>query len=265
MRLNVASCISFKSSSWIEVRRSVGICLWIGVGLLLILSCEDSGITEGEVTIPDEVSFNLHIRPILSDNCFACHGPDANKREAGLRLDIEKEAFKTLQDNPQAHTIVPGNVNRSEVYSRIISNDPNDQMPPPESNLTLSDHQIQLIEKWIKQGAVYEPHWAFIPPQLSALPKVKSTSWVRNEIDYFILREQENQRLAPNKEADKETLLRRLSLDLTGLPPSLDLMERFMTDDSPESYESLVDELLASKTYGEKMAVHWMEIGRAHV
>jgi len=234
----------------------------LGIGISLLLSCENTGSKEGAVTLPDEVSYNLHIRPILSDNCFACHGPDANKREAGLRLDMEEGSFKTLQDNPQAHTIVPGNVNRSEVYSRIISNDPNDQMPPPESNLTLSDHQIQLIEKWIKQGAVYEPHWAFIPPQLSALPKVKSTSWVRNEIDYFILREQENQRLAPNKEADKETLLRRLSLDLTGLPPSMDLMERFMTDDSPESYESLVDELLASKTYGEKMAVHWMDVAR---
>lgn len=239
---------------------------WLGIyllaGILLLHACGESGSAGEDGSIPDQISYNLHIRPILSDNCFACHGPDANKREAGLRLDIEEDAFKTLQDNPQAHTIVRGNVKRSEVYLRIVSNDANEQMPPPESNLALTDYQVRLIEKWIKQGAVYEPHWAFTPPQSAALPKVKSTSWVRNEIDYFILKEQENRRLVPNKEADKETLLRRLSLDLTGLPPSLDLMERFMADNSPEAYESLVDELLASKAYGEKMAVHWMDVAR---
>ncbi|HSI76388.1 MAG TPA: DUF1549 domain-containing protein, partial [Lunatimonas sp.] len=263
MRLNVSRRNCFKSLFWTEVRRGIAIYLLLGLGLwLLFTACEKSNIRVEEGNLPDQVSYNLHIRPILSDNCFACHGPDANKREAGLRLDIEKEAFKTLQDNPQAHTIVPGNIKRSEVYTRIVSNDPSEQMPPPESNLALSNHQIRLIEKWIKQGAAYEPHWAFIPPQSPEIPKVKFNSWVRNDIDYFILKEQENRSLDPNKEADKETLLRRLSLDLTGLPPSLDLMERFMGDNSSVAYESLVDELLASKAYGEKMAVHWMDVAR---
>ncbi|WP_158860337.1 PSD1 and planctomycete cytochrome C domain-containing protein [Lunatibacter salilacus] len=263
MRLNLILRNCSKYLFWIEVRRRIAIYPLLGLSLwLLLTSCEKSDIKVEDGKLPDQISYNLHIRPILSDNCFACHGPDANKREAGLRLDIEKEAFKTLQDNPQAHTIVPGDIKRSEVYKRIVSNDANDQMPPPESNLALSDHQIRLIEKWIKQGAAFEPHWAFIPPQSPELPKVKSNSWVKNEIDYFILKEQENQGLNPNKEADKETLLRRLSLDLTGLPPSLNLMERFMADNSPEAYESLVDELLASNAYGEKMAVHWMDVAR---
>lgn len=250
------------NSGQISRVKSVWVSHCLLAGIFLLHACGESGTTGEGGSIPEQVSYNLHIRPILSDNCFACHGPDANKREAGLRLDIEEEAFKTLQDNPEAHTIVPGNVKRSEVYLRIVSNDPNEQMPPPESNLVLTDYQIRLIEKWIKQGAAYEPHWAFIPPKPQALPKVKSTSWPRNEIDYFILKEQENRRLVPNNEADKETLLRRLSLDLTGLPPSMDLMERFMADNSPEAYESLVDELLESKAYGEKMAVHWMDVAR---
>ena len=232
------------------------------LGILFLHACGESGSSGEEGSIPDQISYNLHIRPILSDNCFACHGPDANKREAGLRLDIAEEAFKTLQDNPQGHTIVPGNIRRSEVYARVVSTDPSEQMPPPESNLALTTHQIKLIEKWIKQGAVYEPHWAFIPPQSPALPPVKLASWANNEIDYFILAQQENRRLSPNDEADKETLLRRLSLDLTGLPPSLELMEQFMANKSQDAYESLVDELLASNAYGEKMAVHWMDVAR---
>nr|MBI1228556.1 DUF1553 domain-containing protein [Cytophagales bacterium] len=231
------------------------------IGCLLLFACERGG-SVGADSIPDQISYNLHIRPILSDNCFACHGPDANKREAGLRLDIEKEAFKTLKDNPKAHTLVPGNSNQSEVYRRLVSTDLNEKMPPPESNLALTSHQIKLIEKWIKQGAVYEPHWAFIPPKSPELPAVKLTTWPNNGIDYFILQEQEKRRLLPNAEADKETLLRRLCLDLTGLPPTLDQMERFMLDTSEDAYESMVDELLASSAYGEKMAVHWMDVAR---
>lgn len=246
---------------WVrKVRSTIGVYLLLGI--LLLHACGKSRPTGEEERLPDQVSYNLHIRPILSDNCFACHGPDANKREAGLRLDIEKEAFKTLQDNPKAHAIVPGDVKRSELYARVVSTDRSEQMPPPESNLTLSKHQITLIEKWIKQGAAYEPHWAFMAPQSPALPNVKLSSWAHNEIDYFILTEQENRRLVPNGEADKETLLRRLSLDLTGLPPSLKLMERFLSNQSENAYEALVDELLSSKAYGEKMAVHWMDVAR---
>ncbi|EON76497.1 hypothetical protein ADIS_2947 [Lunatimonas lonarensis] len=212
--------------------------------------------------IPDQVSYNLHIRPILSDNCFACHGPDANKREAGLRLDLADEAFAALRDTPGSHAFVPGMPKESEAYRRMVSDDPMERMPPPGSNLILSEREIKLIEKWIRQGANYEPHWAFIPPVKAALPKVKESKWPKNEIDYFILREQEARSLLPNLEASKEMILRRLSFDLTGLPPSVELQDRFLADQRPDAYDQLVDELLGGKHYGERMAVHWMDVAR---
>ncbi|WP_209328819.1 PSD1 and planctomycete cytochrome C domain-containing protein [Lunatimonas salinarum] len=215
-----------------------------------------------ESGMPDQVSYNLHIRPILSDNCFACHGPDANKREAGLRLDTEDDAFKVLKDNPSRYAIVAGNPDDSELFHRIVSTDPLEKMPPPTSNLALSDREVALIEKWIKQGARYEPHWAFVSPAKAALPTVKESSWPYNEIDFFIQEAQEQRGLKPNAQASKEMILRRLSFDLTGLPPSVELQDRFLADDRPEAYTRLVEELLASDRFGERMAVHWMDIAR---
>ena len=231
--------------------------------MLFLPSCEQ-GVDGGVETtkIPDQISYNFHIRPILSDNCFACHGPDANKREAGLRLDIGEEAFKALSETPGAHGLVPGKPKESEAYRRVVSDDPSVQMPPPESNLKLTDREIRLIEKWIRQGAVYEPHWAFVPPQKPELPVVSNTDWPVNEIDYFILAKQEESGMKPNSPAEKEALLKRLSLDLTGLPPSVEQMDAFLADKSSEAYDKLVDELLASPAYGEKMAVYWMDIAR---
>ena len=231
--------------------------------MLFLPSCEQ-GVDGGVETtkIPDQISYNFHIRPILSDNCFACHGPDANKREAGLRLDIGEEAFKALSETPGAHGLVPGKPKESEAYRRVVSDDPSVQMPPPESNLKLTDREIRLIEKWIRQGAVYEPHWAFVPPQKPELPAVSNTDWPVNEIDYFILAKQEESGMKPNSPAEKEALLKRLSLDLTGLPPSVEQMDAFLADKSSEAYDKLVDELLASPAYGEKMAVYWMDIAR---
>ena len=216
----------------------------------------------GDAPLPDQISYNFDIRPILSDNCFACHGPDANKREAGLRLDIAAEAYKALQENPTAHALVPGKPELSAVYQRISSQDTTQQMPPAGSNLKLTSREIQLIRKWIKQGARYESHWAFVPPKKPALPQIKQKDWVRNEIDYFILEKQEQKGLSPNPEADKERLLKRLSLDLTGLPPSLDLMDRFLADSSAGAYEKVVDELLQNPAYGEKMALSWLDVAR---
>ena len=133
-----------------------------------------------DAPLPDQISYNFDIRPILSDNCFACHGPDANKREAGLRLDIAAEAYKALQENPTAHALVPGKPELSAVYQRISSQDTTQQMPPAGSNLKLTSREIQLIRKWIKQGARYESHWAFVPPKKPALPQIKEKDWVRN-------------------------------------------------------------------------------------
>lgn len=212
--------------------------------------------------LPAQVDFNYHIRPILSDKCFTCHGPDANQRKADLRLDTEKGAFAALKDAPDQFALVPGNRKASVLYHRIVSNDTTELMPPPESKLALTQREIRLIGKWIDQGAEYQKHWAFIPPSKTGLPEVSRTSWAKNEIDHFILEKLEENGLAPNQEADKERLLKRVSLDLTGLPPSLDLQEQFLADNSPDAYEKVVDELLKDPHYGEKMAIQWLDVAR---
>jgi hypothetical protein len=227
----------------------------------ILLGCGERS-SEEDLPIPDQVSYNLHIRPILSENCFACHGPDANKREAGLRLDVPEEAFKALESSSGIFALVPKSPLESHAYIRLISTDETEQMPPPGSNLKLTDREIALIEKWIKQGAVYQPHWAFIPPRKDALPNIKDKNWPKNPIDYYVLAAQEGRGLRPNPHADREQLLRRVTFDLTGLPPSLDEMERFLSDKEDGAYERVVESLLASKAYGEKMAVHWMDISR---
>lgn len=230
-----------------------------------IQSCNDNSESHltAQETIPDLISYNFDIRPILSDKCYACHGPDANKREAGLRLDLAESAYKALKDNPKAHALVPGKPQLSEVFLRISSRDTATMMPPASSNLPkLTAHEINLIEKWIKQGAKYEKHWAFVAPESPAIPAVKLKEWPKNEIDYFILHKQEQKGLAPNQEADRERLLKRVSLDITGLPPGLEMMDRFLADKSTNAYEKIVDQLLQSPAYGEKMAVHWMDVAR---
>ncbi|MGV3587199.1 MAG: PSD1 and planctomycete cytochrome C domain-containing protein [Adhaeribacter sp.] len=215
-----------------------------------------------EEKLPEKISYNFDVRPILSDNCFACHGPDANKREAGLRLDIAKEAYKALEENPTAHALVPGKPELSAVFQRISSEDTAMVMPPAGSNLKLTPREIKIIQKWIKQGAKYESHWAFVPPKKPAVPQVKQQDWPRNAIDYFILAKQEQKGLKPNPEADKERLLKRVSLDLIGLPPTLEMMDRFLADTSANAYEKIVDELLQNPAYGEKMAVSWLDVAR---
>src|SRR5690606_33014157 len=178
-------------------------------GLCIISSCRSGGeASMQEIPIPDDVSYNLHIRPILSDNCFACHGPDANKREAGLRLDLAEEAYKSLKENPDAHAIVPGSPKSSEAFLRMITEDSSLMMPPPESNLQLTEREIRLIRKWIEQGAEFESHWAFTPPAKSKLPKMEDEGWPINELDYFILKQPEEHGCSPNPEAEKQMLLR---------------------------------------------------------
>jgi hypothetical protein len=212
--------------------------------------------------LPEEVSFNNHIRPILSDRCFSCHGPDENKREAGLRLDTEKDAYAVLKDTKGVHGIVPGNPQASGVFLRLIAEDPAERMPPLASNLSLTRHELDLIEKWIRQGAKYEKHWAFIPPKKHPLPSVVDKSWPVNEIDYFVLSKLEASSLEPNEKASKENLLRRVSLEVTGLPPTLADMDRFLNDVSPDAYEKLIDRLLRAPAYGERMALQWLDISR---
>jgi hypothetical protein len=227
---------------------------------LVINACKNS---HDDNALPETVSYNFDIRPILSDKCYACHGPDGNKRKAGLRLDIADSAFAPLKETKGAFALVPGKPEQSEVYKRISSDDPTYQMPVPESHLgLLSEHQIALIKKWIEQGAKYERHWAFTPPVKKPLPKVDDKKWVKNEIDYFTLSKMKEKGLTPNEEADKERLLKRVTEDLTGLPPSIQAMDDFLNDKSDNAYEKAVDRLLQSTAYGEKMAVHWLDVAR---
>jgi hypothetical protein len=222
-------------------------------------SCKDKGSIAG---VSDSVDYNLHIRPILSDRCFKCHGPDANQRKAHLRLDTPEGAMASLKDNPAAHVIAPGSPEYSEVFLRISSLDTAVIMPPAKSNLKLSQEEIDLIKRWIEQGAVYKPHWAFIPPKESPLPEVSDESWPANEIDQFTLAKMDLNGLTPNPEADYERILKRLSFDITGLPPSLEIQDKFAKDHSEEAYEAMVDYLLAQPTYGERMALYWMDVAR---
>ena len=212
--------------------------------------------------LPAQVDFNVHIRPILSDRCFKCHGPDAKQRQANLRLDIPDSAFGALKESPGLFAIVPGKPEESQVYHRIISADTAERMPPPSSNLVLTEYEIRLIEKWIKQGAAYKPHWAFITPQPQQLPETENKKWAKNEIDHFILATMESIDLSPNEQADKERLLKRVCFDLTGLPVTIEMQERFLNDNAANAYEKIVDELLANKHYGEKMAVNWLDAAR---
>ncbi|MCE6991321.1 PSD1 and planctomycete cytochrome C domain-containing protein [Dyadobacter sp. CY323] len=230
---------------------------------LTFQSCNTSTSSQAaEEKLPEQVSYNFDIRPILSDKCLACHGPDANKREAGLRLDDPQSAFKALQENPKAHALIAGKPELSQVYLRITTEDTALKMPPPASNLKLSQREVDLIEKWIKQGAKYEKHWAFVAPKKPAVPEVDREDWPKNEIDHFVLEKQEQKGLEPNGEADKERLLKRLSLDLNGLPPTLKMMDEFIADKSANAYEKMVDQLLKNPSYGEKMAIHWLDLAR---
>jgi hypothetical protein len=223
-----------------------------------------NGLATSELnrTLPEVISFNYHVRPILSDRCYACHGPDRSKIEGGLSLLDPMRATAALGDHKDHFAIVPGEVTASTLVKRIYATDPTIIMPPPASNLTLDDYERAILQKWIEQGATYEDHWSFQPLQTPPAPAVKESSFVRNEIDRFILSRIESAGLSPNPEADKELLIRRLAFDLTGLPPSPEEIDQFLLDTDPDAYEQLVDRYLASSAYAENMAAQWMDVAR---
>ncbi len=210
--------------------------------------------------LPDQIDYNFHVKPIIADRCYACHGPDENKREANLRLDIQDNAYATLSSGA-GHAIVPGRINRSQLIHRILSDDPEFTMPNPESNLDLDAEEIAILIKWIKQGAKYKPHWAFTKPEQPLLPK-SGGEWARNEIDHFIAQKRERFQIKPSAEAQKEQLIRRLYFDLTGLPPTLEDLDQWITDPEPDYYDRLVDYLLTLPSFGERMAAHWLDVAR---
>lgn len=244
------------------MKKTIALLLFAGTMLVLLLPSCGGSSTSGE-QVPDIISYNYDVRPILSDKCFKCHGPDAGKREAGLRLDLVEEAMKPLQEHPEKRAIVPGKPDASELYHRITTNDTSLLMPQISSHLPrLSTGEVAIIKKWIEQGARYEKHWAFLPPQKPTLPAVGKKDWPVNEIDYFILEKMEQQGLTPNDPADKERLLKRLSMDLTGLLPTPEETDAFLKDASPNAYEKQVNRLLALPQYGEKMAIGWLDLSR---
>ena len=207
----------------------------------------------------EEIDFNRQIRPLLSRNCFPCHGHDAKHREGELRLDTRTDAIAKREGKP---AISPGKSSESALFLRIISDDPDMRMPPADSGSTLTAQEIQLLKQWIEQGAKYSSHWAFIKPLRKPKPKVNRADWPRNTIDYFVLARLESDRLTPSKEADRYTLIRRLGFDLTGLPPTQQQIKQFIEDKSPDAYEKLVDRLLQSRHYGERWARVWMDLAR---
>jgi hypothetical protein len=202
-----------------------------------------------------EISYNRDVRPILSDNCFACHGFDPKNRKADLRLD-------TFEGATSDGAIVPGDVAKSEVWSRIITGDEDEIMPPPKSHKTLTAAQKNTLKRWIESGAKYETHWSFMPLAVVRPPEVKTAAWAKNDLDRFILARLESEGLKPSAEATKENLIRRLSLDLTGLPPTLAEVDAFVADTSPQAFEKVVDRLLKSSHYGERMALDWLDAAR---
>jgi hypothetical protein len=206
------------------------------------------------------IDFVRDVRPILADKCFACHGPDESKREAGLRLDIAEGATAVLESGSRA--IVPGQPDDSDLVFRITAEEAELKMPPETSGKTLKPSEIETLRAWVEQGGEYKVHWAFVPPRRPALPAVGDPSWCANPIDFFVLARLEAEGLAPSPEADRTTLIRRLSLDLTGLPPTPEEVDAFVADASPEAMKDLVDRLLASPRYGERWARPWLDAAR---
>ncbi|MCC6587075.1 MAG: DUF1553 domain-containing protein [Bryobacterales bacterium] len=205
------------------------------------------------------VEFNRDIRPILSDKCFLCHGPDAKTRNVPLRLDVETTAKADLGGR---RAIVEGNPAQSTLIHRVTAEKPALRMPPVHTGMKLTDAEVARLRAWIEQGAKWQQHWSFIPPKRSDLPKVQNAAWVRNPIDVFVLERLERDGLKPNAEASEETLLRRVSLDLTGLPPTVAEMDAFLKDTSSNAYEKAVTRLLESPRYGERMAARWLDAAR---
>ncbi|MDX2250421.1 MAG: PSD1 and planctomycete cytochrome C domain-containing protein [Bacteroidia bacterium] len=210
--------------------------------------------------LPETPDYNYHIRPILSANCYVCHGPDSSSREANLRLDNFADATAPLEDGGFA--IVPGNAARSELLRRVSSHDPDLQMPPPKAKKVLSETEIELLRRWIDKGAEWKTHWSFIPPEKPRLPRKLKKAGATAVVDYFIEKELENRGLTPSPEADKNVQIRRLSYLLTGLPPTPEEVSAFLSDSSDNAYEKVVDRLLDSPHFGERWARHWMDLVR---
>jgi mono/diheme cytochrome c family protein len=230
------------------------------LGFLVVQAAAEGPTKRGSAKDAPPVDFARQIRPILSENCFTCHGPDPKQRKAKLRLDTREGAFAELRDGGFA--LVGGNPQKSMLLQRIRSKNPKERMPPAKTNKHLTPQQIDLLQKWIEQGASWSKHWAFVTPRRPDLPKITNKAWPHNALDHFILARLEAEGLQPSPPADRARLIRRVALDLTGLPPTPAEVDAFLADKSPNAYEKVVDRLLASPHFGERMALDWLDAAR---
>ncbi|MBT7918659.1 MAG: DUF1549 domain-containing protein, partial [Planctomycetaceae bacterium] len=226
---------------------------------IAILLLGISASTHATEAPSEKLQYNRDIRPILSHACFTCHGPDANAREAELRLDVRADVLRETESGTLP--VVPGKATTSELIKRITTADLSQRMPP-EGHTALTAEQIETLTLWINQGAEYQQHWAFITPTKVEIPTVINQSWTRNEIDNFVLARLEKSNLQPNAQADRETLIRRVAFDLTGLPPTLEEVDTFLANKQDNTYETMVDHFLESSAYGEHMARYWLDLAR---
>ena len=235
-----------------------------GCWLILIVTIKSRSeplvLLAAEPSLKPRVTFNRDIRPILSDKCFTCHGPDSAKRQAELRLDLRESAVKEREGSARAFS--PGSSSTSEALRRVISSNPDEVMPPPKSGAKLSSREIELLRRWLDDGAVYQTHWSFIPPHAAIPPVTEQSTGVRSPVDLFIRTRLDQERMKVSPEADRPTLLRRAAFDLTGLPPSLEELDEFTSDSSPDAFEKQIDRLLASPRFGERMATVWLDAAR---
>jgi mono/diheme cytochrome c family protein len=232
-----------------------------GVAWVVLMSLCSVALQAGTpVSSEPRVDFNRQIRPILSEHCFTCHGPDEGKRKAGLRLDRQEDAFLKLKSGQYA--LVAGKPESSTLVERILTKDPDEIMPPPQHGKPLLPAQIELLQQWVRQGAAWQQHWSFIVPTAPELPRVQDGKWARNAIDAFVLSRLESEGIKPNPEADPVSLQRRVTLDLTGLPPTVEEVDAFLADKRPDAYERLVDRLMDSKHYGERLGQNWLDLAR---
>ena len=233
----------------------------LGFGWVVFLGLWAAALEAGTGARPTPpVDFNRQIRPILSEHCFACHGPDEGKRKAGLRLDRQEDAFLKLKSGQYA--LVAGKPESSTLVERILTKDPDEIMPPPQHGKPLTAAQIDLLQQWVRQGASWQQHWSFIAPTAPELPRVQDGKWARNAIDAFVLSRLESEGIKPNPEADPVSLQRRVTLDLTGLPPTVEEVDAFLADKRSDAYERLVDRLMESRHYGERLGQNWLDLAR---
>lgn len=223
----------------------------------LLTSADDEYV---DLSIPEVISYNFDVKPILSDKCYVCHGPDPKAVQGKLRLDQKTDWYRISEEDPEKQIIAPSNIEKSELIDRIRSQRASHQMPPPESNLVLSEREKMIIERWIEQGAQWETHWAYLPPEKATVPNTVDKN--ASEIDQFIYAAQQKVGLKAAQRAPKEILLRRLYFDIIGLPPSVNAIDNFLNDREANAYEKVVDALLSSPAYGERMASNWMDISR---